>query len=181
MKFIKTEGENLKNFEEQWPILESSFPGYERREKQEQLKLIQKGPCSMYGVYENEEIIGVFTDWDLGDFLLIEHLAIKRELRGKGYGTRLLDAYLTHAAKTVILEVERPDTGEAQKRITFYEKSGFILNSYDYIQPPYSKTKEPVPMFLMSYPSVISEKGFPAVRKEIHKSVYGLSKPMLTI
>ena len=47
----------------------------------------------------------------------------------------LLNDFLNHMEKTVFLEVEEPGTDLARRRIGFYERAGFCLNDFDYIQP----------------------------------------------
>ncbi len=85
--------------------------------------------------------------------LLITHLAVKPDFRGKGMGTellRLLDACYADA-QYMIVEVERPDDtadpverSVRQRRIAFYERAGYV--GYDDL--PY--TIWHVPMRLMA-------------------------------
>jgi hypothetical protein len=42
------------------------------------------------------------------------------------------------------------------------------------VQPPYSKDKKPLHLFLMSYPEALAEDDFKNVRLVLYKSVYGL-------
>lgn len=126
---------------------------------------------------------GVFATWNFSDFVFIEHLAVKKECEDEGVGSTILGTLTQNALynnkwkkidKKVILEVERPDTETAQKRRAFYERQGFRLNKYDYIQPPYGKDKKSVPMYLMSFPEKIGKKEFLHMQKKLYKSVYGL-------
>lgn len=78
----------------------------------------------------------------------------------------------------IVVEVERPNTDITQRRIEFYKKVGFKLNKYDYIQPPYGVGKNPVPMFLMTFPNKIKESEFILIRKKLHSDVYGLKEPI---
>ncbi len=81
--------------------------------------------------------------------------------------------------KKIVLEVERPETEEARRRVIFWEKLGFKLNEHHYIQPPYDDWKEPVKMFIMSSPKEIDYIDFSLIRQIIHTQVYGLEKPIL--
>lgn len=126
---------------------------------------------------------GMFATWNFSDFVFIEHLAVKKECEDKGIGSTILGTLTQNALynntwkkidKKVILEVERPDTEIAQKRMSFYERQGFRLNKYDYTQPPYSKGKKSVPMYLMSFPEKIDKKEFLRIREKLYKVVYGI-------
>ncbi|MBU1975243.1 MAG: GNAT family N-acetyltransferase [Nanoarchaeota archaeon] len=179
MEFIKLENSDLQEFKEAWEIYRSSFPDDERRTLELQRELIKSKQYNFFMVTKDEVLVAIISDWDFGDFLFVEHLAVKEGLRGKGIGIELLKEYLSKNKRKIILEVERPETEIATKRIKFYEKIGFKLNDFDYIQPYYGKGKNPVPMFLMTYPKKISESEFSTIREELHIIVYGLEKPLL--
>ena len=179
MNFKKIENSYSEEFKEAWKIYESSFPSDERRDLKSQQKLMKNKSYNFIIVLKNNILVAIITDWDFGNFLFVEHLAVKGDLRGKHIGTELLKEYLAKNKQKIILEVERPETEIAAKRIKFYEKIGFELNTFDYIQPPYGKDKSPVPMFLMTYPKKISGFEFSSIREKIHIVVYGLQKPLL--
>ncbi|MTI66264.1 MAG: GNAT family N-acetyltransferase [Firmicutes bacterium] len=86
-------------------------------------------------MYDNNVLVGFCSTWDLHDFVFIEHIAIDNELRGQGYGSKLIEDILSRN-KNVILEVEKPENNIAKKRIEFYKKHGFKLNLFHYEQPP---------------------------------------------
>ncbi len=82
----------------------------------------------------------------------------------------------------VVLETERPEGSSiAERRIGFWQRTGFALNNYNYIQPPYGSSKSSVPLFLMTYPKKLSVEEFEKVRKNIHIIIYGLKKPLTKI
>lgn len=180
MRFIKIENTDSKEFKEAWSIYESSFPSDERRDLKSQLKSMKNELYNFFVVYEDKILAAIITDWNLGNFLFVEHLAVKENLRGKGIGTKVLNEHLKITNKKTILEVERPANETAAKRIKFYEKIGFKLSGeFDYIQPSYGKGKNPVPMFLMAYPESINDSEFSCLRENIHTKVYGLNEPLL--
>jgi len=179
MEFIKLKNSDSEEFKEAWEIYESSFPSDERRTLDLQKKLIKNKQYNFFIVLKDKILVAIITDWDFEDFLFVEHLAVKKDLRGKGVGTELLREYISNNKQKIVLEVERPCTEIATKRIKFYQKIGFKLNNFDYIQPPYGKDKNPVPMFLMTYPEKINESEFSSIRKKLHIIVYGLEKPIL--
>ncbi len=90
-----------------------------------------------------------------------------------------MSSFIASANKKIVLETERPETDIARRRIRFYERLGFKLNRHNYTQPAYSPEKKPVPMFIMSHPKEITEQEFSAIREKLHKTVYGLEKPLI--
>ncbi len=168
-----------KEFKAAWEIYESSFPSDERRNLAQQSALLKNSAYKFLVAYEDGQIVGIIAAWDLDDFAFIEHFAIKEGIRGKGFGTQLLREYLNAARKPVVLETERPDNDIARRSINFYEKLGFKLNTHDYTQPSYSSAKKPVKLFLMTHPNKIAVEEFSRVREKIHKTVYGIQKPLI--
>jgi len=179
MEFIKIENSDSQEFKEAWEIYESSFPLDERRTLELQKELIKNMQYNFYIVTKDRVLVAIITDWNFEDFLFVEHLAVKEDLRGKGIGTESLKEYLSKNKQKIVLEVERPENEIATNRIKFYEKIGFKLNDFDYIQPPYGKDKNSVPMFLMTYPEKITESEFSKIREKLHIIVYELEKPLL--
>ena len=152
MKFRKITSSHSEDFNEIWELYESSFPPDERRDLEKQIKIFHEEAYTFYAVYANGLFIGIMAIWNLGKFVFIEHLAVKEKLRGRGFGAGLLKDFITQRNKKIVLEVDRPNTRAAKRRIKFYEKQGFKLNKYNYIQPPYNKDKNSVPLVLMTYP-----------------------------
>lgn len=179
MEFKKLNNPDSAEFKEAWGIYESSLPPDERRPLSRQLKILDNRKYAFFAVYEKRQIIGILATWKFDNFILIEHLAVKKGLRGRGLGMQLMKEFMSKNHGRFILETERPRTRIAKKRIRFYEKLGFILNRHEYVQPAYGKGKRPIRMILMSYPNRISGKEFPEIRKDIHMMVYGLEKPLL--
>ena len=139
MKFIKLENAESQEFKDAWEIYESSFPLDERRNLGFQKELIKNKQYNFFIVTKDNILVAIITDWNFGDFLFMEHLAVNKDLRGKGIGTELLKEYLSKNKQKIVLEVERPENEITAKRIEFYEKIGFKPNDFDYIQPPYGK------------------------------------------
>src|SRR3989344_2760408 len=157
MEFKKIENSDSREFKEAWKIYESSFLPNERRSLELQIKLMKNKLYNFFVVLENKILVAIITYWDSGTFLFVEHLAVKEDIRGKFIGSKLLKDYLIRNKQTIVLEVEIPSTEIAIKRINFYEKMGFKLNKFDYVQPKYEKGKSPISMFLMTYPKTINE------------------------
>lgn len=157
-----------------WNIYEYSFPENERRDLESHKQIMNNPLYHLVPLKNQDRIIGFIAYWDLDDFVFIEHLAIKRGLRGKGYGSKTINK-MTSLFPKIILEVEEPETEEARKRIRFYQKHGFYLNSYPYLQPPYKPQDAPVPLLLMSFPSKMDELEFCKAREIMYTKVYQMS------
>ena len=54
----------------------------------------------------------------------------------------MMGELISSTEKPIILEVERPVSQDAVRRIDFYESLGFHLNVFDYIQPPIDEGSE---------------------------------------
>lgn len=160
------------DFKEAWQILDSSFPEDEKRDLSQQKEVFKKDNYSFISIYD-DTLIGIVTIWHLDGFAFIEQFAVKKEWRNKGYGVKILKE-LEGKYNKIILEMEFPETELQKRRLSFYQKAGFILNLYPYKQPPYSEDKKSVNCLIMSYPKKISKKKFPNIRKILHKEVYNL-------
>lgn len=153
-------------------IYEDSFPPDERREWFEINELIQYPNFIFYRIFINDELIGLISVWNLTHFVFIEHFAIHKKLRGKSLGTQVINQIIAETNKTVIVEVEEPFSGTAQRRIVFYERLGFVVCNGIYYQPPYSAEKNKVKMLLMSYPNLLTTIEFTEVKSLIYRIVY---------
>lgn len=181
MEFKKIKDADSEEFKRVWKIYEEAFPGDERRDLKTQEKVMGKKGYNFYAVIENKEIIGLFAEWDLGDFIFGEHAAIRKDLRNNGLGTKLFKDYLKKCGTKILVgEVEGSQEGEmAKRRIEFYKRLGILLNDYKYVQPPYGKDKNPIYLFLITYPREITKEEFSSIRDRIHKTVYGLKEPLI--
>ncbi len=156
-------------------IYEEAFPLDERRDWTQMIELLNHEAFCFMGIYLHEEIIGFISFWNLTEFTFIEHFAIKKIERGKGFGSQIFHQVLNHVRMPVVLEVEEPLSSDAKKRIEFYERMKFSVFEGSYYQPPYSIEKKSVKMLLMSYPNRISKADFVTIKSSIYASVYHVS------
>lgn len=123
---------------------------------------------AMYNIaIPGEPVAGLITLWDFGTFRYVEHFAIDPTLRGQGVGRAVLDAL----EGPLLLEVEPAEmSSEATRRIAFYERAGFRVLDFPYIQPPYSAGLPSVELRLM----VRGDIGVDAARAAeiLHARVY---------
>jgi ribosomal protein S18 acetylase RimI-like enzyme len=167
----------LKNgdFDLFYDLMRDSFPRAEFRSRDNELDLLNQMNFTILSRYDQsgKALKGFIAEWDFHDFLFLEHFAVQSSLRGHGVGSRMLKEYLEHADKPVLLEVETPTTDFAVRRIHFYERLGFTLSEFGYIQPDLQQSSEQVPLLMMQYPNSLTEQEFLARKKEIFRSVYG--------
>ena len=135
--------------------------------------------CSIFSfnTIENKEgsRVGLMTTWNFGKIIYIEHFAIERGMRGQGYGSAAIDKLAELSKQPIIIEVEMPETSEeAAARVKFYERLGFTGWQTPYVQPPYSKGKNAIPMMLMSKGMEETLECAGIVTALLHRHVYGI-------
>lgn len=114
--------------------MEEDFPEDERPSYNHYLKLIENRESVAYVYEEGSKEKAYIICIEKGDYVLITHLAVLKECRGQGIGTKLLkeieDYYKDK--KAVILEAEAEEQAKDEKsletikrRQKFYTKCGF--------------------------------------------------------
>ncbi|MBR3576250.1 MAG: GNAT family N-acetyltransferase [Clostridia bacterium] len=160
---------DIADFDKMFEIMEKSFPTDERRPKEEQKELFEN---PLYTVYCAGEMKAFIAVWEFESFVYVEHFAVSPEYRNEGLGSKMLSALMGMYDKKIVLEVEPPETDVAKGRIGFYERNGFYLNEYPYIQPPISKGKQEVPLMIMTSAMPVSEQEFEEIKNTLYKEVY---------
>lgn len=165
----------MKNFDEVFNLMQTSFPENEYRTYSDQKALLEN-PKYHVITKENEQksIVAFLGFWSLGDFNFIEHLAVSPTCRGKGTGTKLVSEFISESSKPIILEIEPPVDDISIKRMKFYERLGFVLNEYQYFQIPLRKNDSPSELKIMSYPRKLNEEEFQNIKNTIYREVYGV-------
>ncbi len=125
-------------------------------------------------VAENgDDPVGILTYWTFDDLVYIEHFAIAEELRNQGLGKAVFLNFLSQQQDQVVLEVELPNTEEADHRVEFYASMGFFQNPQPYVQPSYHNDNRSVPMIIMSKYELDDDE-FIEIRNLIYREVYGV-------
>ena len=156
-------------------LYESAFPSCERRQTEKLVQLIANEPRFVcLAIMHQNEFVGFFTKWDLGGFYYGEHFAISDAVRGQKMGSKALQKIVETVTKPLILEVELPTDNLSTRRIAFYERANFQLCRETYIQPPYEKGFEPIPMYLMEYGGNLTQTHFSTIVKTLHTEIYGI-------
>ena len=168
---ITTSDKELYQFMEQ--LMVESFPPEEYRTLEELREYTdKKGHFYNNVVLENEIPIGLLTYWQLDGFYYFEHFAISPKHRNCGIGQRTLRQLCQELPLPIILEVELPNEEMAQRRIHFYERQDFKLWNKDYLQPPYKKGDNYLPLLLMAYGNLNPDTDYERIKKAIYKEVY---------
>lgn len=167
----------MEHFEVFWRILCEAFPESEHRSREDHLALLDKPFYQLNTILKEDEPVGFWSLWDLEGFVFMEHLAVDAACRGEGHGTAVFRELFKTLDRPLVLEVERPDTAAAVRRIALYQRLGLHLNPYDYVQPPLQKGQETVPMHLMTWPSPLSPEAYEAVRDTLYALVYDGFQP----
>lgn len=131
-------------------LYSSAFPAGERRTTDAFLKMLTVVQMRLMVVTDIGKFIGIMIYWQFQDFIFLEHMAISPELRGHGYGRRIMQELMDKSHHQIVLEVEHPTEQNSKRRIRFYEGLGFIKIPHPYFQPPYERNGQPLPMVLMA-------------------------------
>lgn len=162
-----------KQFNEIYEIMEGSFPESEIRTYAGQRALLSNPNYRLITETDAEgKIIAFLASWEFSSFGFVEHFAVSSLLRGSGLGAKLLSQYIEQSQIPIRLEVELPEGEFAKRRIGFYERCGFHLNSYDYVQPPLREGQADLPLNIMSYPDPLAEAEFIHFRETVYTEVY---------
>lgn len=161
-----------EDYDRFYAMLENDFCADERKSKDAEFESFADEKFSPNFIYEAGKLLGYICFWNFEKFVYVEHLAISKELRGHGLGSKFVTEFVSNFNKDIILEAELPVETIAKKRISFYERNGFVLNPYEYSQPAYREDSNTVPMLVMSHGNKLPEEIFNAYIQEIKKTVY---------
>ena len=168
MKLIPIEEER---FDLVFSKMNAAFPYEERRDISDQKECLNNKFFNFLEIFDNEIDVGFIALWDFPEFVFIEHIAIDEEKRAGGYGSKTIELVKETYKKPIILEAEAPETEQQIKRIRFYDRLGFKINSYDYEQPSYHGG-EGVPLKILSYPDILNQEEFDLFIKRTRENGY---------
>lgn len=151
----------VKDYPSFLKLYNETFPENERRlyKSAEHVAnfIKEKGGKFKAFVYDdgNEDFLAFLSYWTFEGFTYIEHFAVRPEHRGKNIGRKMLSHLMDIAGDKILVEVEKPVDEDTTRRVTFYQKNGFVLRSdINYVQPPYSAEQTGVDMMLMTHGDV---------------------------
>ena len=165
------------DFDSFFELMSEAFPSVERRSYEDAKNLLNE---ELYNIIiardGNKNITAFIASWEFRDFNFIEHFAVCSKMRGNSIGTSMLMDYLNKANKPIFLEVEPPQNDISIRRIEFYKRLGFHLNSFEYFQPPMQKQHDFLPLKVMSYPESINQEEFINFKSMVYREVYKINK-----
>ena len=146
-----------RDFDSVWEIMEESFPRDERRSREAQRKILDVSWYHLYGYRAHGELMAFLAVWEFDTFLFVEHFAVRKSCRNGGLGAVLLTQ----------------PTGELEaRRIAFYERNGFVMNPFEYMQPAMGEDRHAIPLRIMSYPKRLVADEFETMRDVLYCHVY---------
>lgn len=165
-------------------IYSSSFPVFEQRTDIQQDKafddihyhlaayLDSNACCSVESDKTcstgDRNFAGFISYWEFDGYIYIEHFAVNNTIRGKGYGSKILDSFITaHLPKRIVLEIDPLEDEISRARLRFYERCGFSANAYVHRHPPYRSGCTPHPLIVLSTNGEISETGYKRFSKDL--------------
>lgn len=163
------------DFDSFFTLMEEAFPATERRSREEAYRVFTTHPCyNAIGYKDEQGVLALLAYWHFEDCFFIDHLAVDKRLQGKGMGTELMQYFLKniYSSSVVVLEVEPPVDEITKKRVVFYERLGFKLNDFPYLQPSMQEGQPQIEMQIMSYPVSLTHEEFNAIRRNIFGHCY---------
>lgn len=158
-------------------ILVEAFPSYERRDVKRQRALFDNEFYNVLTVSDNEKTLGFLAYWDFKDFLFYEHFAVDKSARNCGIGKQTLEKLFEKSeGRPIVLEIELPQNELASRRLHFYERNGFVANTFQYFQMPLNSCDEKTPMILMSKSTPLTKENFEKYRDIIYRNVYDIEE-----
>ncbi|WP_297635974.1 GNAT family N-acetyltransferase [uncultured Clostridium sp.] len=170
MKFIKIKNKEDKYFKEAMELYKTSFPVFEQRTLDKQIEVLENKEYNFAIICDDENLMGILFYWEYDNFRYIEHFAIKKDLRGKSYGSKILKIFC-ESEKETILEIDPPIDDISIKRLKFYSKLGFKLGEFNHIHPPYRKEYQGHKLKIMSFNENLSKEEYEEFNRYLKEEV----------
>lgn len=122
-------------------LYETAFPDGEQIPWDDLMRLVGEMPLDFTAYYDDEEFIGFTIVYPRKAFNWYWYFAVCEELRGKGYGQKILSQLIEHyKGHTSVLDMESPtqvcdNQNQRKRRHNFYLRNGFrdtnVYRSYN--------------------------------------------------
>ncbi|MCR5361865.1 MAG: GNAT family N-acetyltransferase [Bacteroidales bacterium] len=112
-------------------LYETAFPEDEQIPWNDLMRLIGEMSLDFTAYYDGEEFIGFTIVYPRQTFNWYWYFAVREELRGNGYGQRILTRLIEkYEGQTCVLDMESPtqeceNIGQRKRRHNFYLRNGF--------------------------------------------------------
>lgn len=159
-----------KKFKE---LYEISFPIFEQRSENQQQQAFGDGRYKLVAFTDEdgETFIGFISYWQFDTYRYVEHLAINKNLRGKGFGSKILEHFIKSPGGMTILEIDPIVDRISESRLKFYQKCGFNRNPYPHKHPPYNKDYKPHELIIMTSERPISATEYQTFNNDLCNAV----------
>lgn len=157
MRLERLDSSNAAYFNDAMFLYEASFPKEERRDIEEQNRVLKNESYFFDLILDGDTFCGIALYWEFRELIFLEHFAIMPKMRCMGLGSKVLDL-LKEKNKTVMLEIEPPVDELTERRYGFYKRCGFVMNPYHHIQAKFRADDEDLVLKILSYPESLSEK-----------------------
>ena len=172
MEIIKITPSDSKLWEQVWRLYIDSFPEWERRRISSHGRATEEDDFNTYIALDDGNLMGLIFYWKNNDFIYVEHLAITSSMRGKSFGSRIIEELIDeYPGYSILLEIDPPTDEISERRLAFYQRLGFMMNDYEYIHPSYSKNVMPHHLKIMSYPEPLSRERFESFKEYMANKV----------
>lgn len=162
-----------REFDGVYRLLQISFPPQEIRSYAAQKKLLEDPRYEILLCRDARgEAEALMALWRFPEFTFLEHFAVAPASRCRGLGGKMLNWLLAGETVPVCLEAELPENEIARRRIGFYRRNGFFVNSYPYIQPSLGKGRSPVPLQILTTGGKVSPETFARIKTLLYRHVY---------
>ena len=133
-------------------LYEGAYPIEERTETSRLLQMIEVCPLMTFNAImdDDDEFAGMAVIWELGICRYLLYLAVLKEKRNKGLGAATLKSLKEESDLPIILEVELPSDALKQRRVRFYIRNGFHIETDNPFILNSSHTYEDCFLMLMS-------------------------------
>lgn len=137
MNIIRVTNDKTSLYKDFLALYSISFPVFEQRTAEQQILAFKSSYYHLDIYLEEETLIGFISYWEFRENIYIEHLAINSRFRGNGYGSAMLNEFISKNIKPIILEIDPIVDDISAARLRFYERCGFLRNSHNHSHPPY--------------------------------------------
>lgn len=72
---------------------------------------------------ENNVLVGFISYWNFDNFIYIEHFAVNKDLRGRGYGFKIMEEFKSATDKILILEIDKITDAQSAARLRFIKNA----------------------------------------------------------
>lgn len=131
MNAIKITSENIDNRQLRG-LYETAFPKEEQIPYDELKRLLKTMPIDFTAYYDGETFVGFTMVLNRSNFNWGWYFAVREELRGRGYGQRILSSLIEqYADRRLVIDIESPRQEDAPnkeqrlRRHGFYKRNGF--------------------------------------------------------